>query len=119
MPWLLDNQSSSLHRPHCDLAKRIAELAERQKTAALNPAGQFSGTSGPLQVVFPSRFDGVPEKDAHQLRGLPQLFEANRVPLESELGVSLSLVQAPLDLRGPTWLVGPAPCTPELARLNL
>lgn len=85
----------------------------------MNPAGRFSGTSEPLQVVFPSRLDGVPEKDAHQLRGLRQLFEAERTSLEGELGVSMSLEKAPHDVLGPTWLIGPAPYTPELARLNL
>ena len=119
MPWLLDGQRTPLHRPDCALAEQVVDLAERQRAAAMNPAGRFGGTAEPLQVVFPSRFDGVPEKDAHQLRGLPQLFEANRAPLEGELGVSLSLVQTPFDLHGPAWLVGPAPCTPELARLNL
>src|SRR6476659_240544 len=98
MPWSLADQRTPLHRPDCALAEQVVDLAERQRTAVMNPAGRFGGSSEALQVVFPSRFDGVPEKDAHQLRALPQLFEANRVPLEGELGVSLSLEQTPLDL---------------------
>ncbi len=85
----------------------------------MNPAGRFGGTSEPLQVVFPSRFEGVPERDAHQLRGLRELFEANRAPLESELGVGLSLMELRHDRLVPTWLIGPARCTPELAQLGL
>ena len=85
----------------------------------MNPAGRFSGTTEPLQVVFPSRLDGVSAQDAHQLRGLRNLLQSNRAPLESELGVSLSFEQAHYDMLGPTWLIGPTACTPELARLNL
>jgi carboxyl-terminal processing protease len=85
----------------------------------MNPAGRFGGRSEPLRVIFPSRFEAVPKRDAHQLRGLRQLFHAHRAPLESELGAPLSLEQAPHELLGPTWLIGPSQCTPELARLNL
>lgn len=85
----------------------------------MNPAGRFAGTPEPLHVIFPSRFDGVPEKDAHQLRGLRQLFQAQRAPLESELGVCLWLEQAPRNAQSPTWLIGPGACTPELGQLKL
>jgi hypothetical protein len=85
----------------------------------MNPAGRFSGTAKPLRVVFPSCLNGVSEQDAHQLRGLRERLQANRAPLEGELGVSLSFEPAAHDTLEPRWLIGPSRCTPELARLNL
>ncbi len=85
----------------------------------MKPAGRFGGRPEPLHVIFPSRFAGLPEKDAYQLRGLRQLFHAQRSSLESELGVSLSLEPAARAGHGPTWLIGPSACTPELAQLGL
>lgn len=58
MPW-------ALHTPHplaplvgSALARKIADLAQNQSNHTMQLAGSFSGTWGPLQVVFPSRFEG-------------------------------------------------------------
>src|SRR5688572_24084476 len=119
MPWALETPPTPAPLLRSALAREVADLATRQASGAMNPAGRFGGTSQPLTVVFPSRFESLSEQDAHTLGGLRQLFEANRASLESELGVPLSLVATPPGVPGPTWLVGPTACTPELSRLNL
>jgi len=102
-----------------ELARQILGLAERQSAETLTSVGRFGDSSEPLRVVFPSRFDGLSERDAHRLRGLRELFDMSRGPLEAELGVRLSLGETPAMGPGQRWLVGPAACTPELAELGL
>lgn len=118
MPWTIEASLVSSH-PESALAKEIHELARRQSHARMNAVGKIGEASEALRVVFPSRFEALPEKDAHQLRGLREIFRADRSALESELGVPLLLDQSPPGHAGATWLLGPAACTPELLRLGL
>jgi carboxyl-terminal processing protease len=119
MPWTLATSPTLPPHPESALAKRIHELALSQSRARMNPAGTFGKTPEAMRVVFPSRLDGLPEKDAHQLRDLRQLFQQDRAALETELGARLLLDESPPGEAGATWLLGPAACTPELLRLGL
>ena len=102
MPWMLVPSPTAPSHPESALAHAIHELASTQSSARMNAVGTFGETSRALRVVFPSRLEGLPEKDAHQLGSLRQLFEAERSALESELGVPLLLDESPSRADGAT-----------------
>jgi carboxyl-terminal processing protease len=68
-----------------------------------------------VQVVLPSRLDGVTERERTLLLGIGKLLEEHAEGLRLELGAPFRLTLEDPG-RGPRWLIGPSACNPALER---